>query len=88
MKFLESKERLKILISISDQIWDDYKAGTLTADAYLIKADEIRDELNKVTEVTFLDMQELSRSFGYILIKSRNIFSSSKNYKFQKLTFN
>lgn len=88
MKFLERKERLKILISISDQLWFDYKSGSLTADEYLVKADEIRDEFNKVADVTFLDMQELSKSFGYILIQSKNIFSSKKNYKFQRLIFN
>lgn len=88
MKFLERKERLKILISISDQLWDDYKSGTLKADEYLTKADKIREELNKIDEVTFLDMQELSKSFGFILIKSRNIFGNNKNYKFQRLIFN
>lgn len=88
MKFLEKKERLRILLSISDQLWDDYKTGSLTADEYLLKADEIRSEFNKVAEVTFLDMQELSKSFGYILIQSKNIFGSKKQYKFQRLIFN
>lgn len=88
MKFLESKERLSILISISDQLWDDYKSGCITADEYLTKADEIREELNKVEDVTFLDMQELSKGFGYIIIKSQNIFGRSKNYKFERLAFN
>ncbi|MDQ1859260.1 hypothetical protein [Chryseobacterium sp. WLY505] len=88
MKFLERKERLKILISISDQLWDDYKSGTLKADEYLKKADEIREELNTVTDVTFFDMQELSKSLGYILIKSRNIFGTKNQYNCQRLIFN
>ncbi len=88
MGYMETKERLKILISISDQLWYDYKSGHISADEYLTKADEIRREFNSISEVTLLDMQELSKRFGYILIQSKNIFSNKKNYKFQRLILN
>lgn len=88
MKFLETKERIEILLSISDQLWHDYKSGLLMADEYLTKADEIRNEFNNISEVTFLDMQALSRDFGYLLLRSKSIFSNKKQYKFQRLVFN
>lgn len=88
MEFLETKEKLNILLSISDQLWDDYKSGFIKADEYLKKADEIREEFNKIDEVTFGDMQQLSKCFGYILIKSNSIFKNDRNYLFQRLIFN
>ncbi|WP_288446162.1 hypothetical protein [uncultured Chryseobacterium sp.] len=88
MEFLETKEKLKILLSISDQLWDDYKSGLIKADEYLQKADDIREELNNIDEVTFGDMQHLSKCFGYFLFKSDGIFNIDRNYKFQRLIFN
>ncbi|WFB67021.1 hypothetical protein [Chryseobacterium sp. WX] len=88
MEYLETKERLKIIVSISDRLWDDYKSGIISPDEYLIKSDDLRDELNKISDVTFFDMQEFSNKIGYLLVRTQNIFGSKKNYEFSLLVFN
>lgn len=81
MKLLQNSERLRILISLSDQLWNDYKSGELTPDQYLIKSEKIREEINKVDMCTFYDLQCISSNIGYLLIKKNNAFSTLKSFK-------
>ncbi|KAB1228490.1 hypothetical protein [Chryseobacterium viscerum] len=81
MRFLDNSERLKILISLSDQLWDDYKRGELKEEEYFLKADEVREKINNFTEMTFLDIQKISSSLGYILIKKKNAFGTINDFK-------
>jgi hypothetical protein len=84
MRFLDNSERLRILVSLSDQLWEDYECGDLTAEEYMPKADEIREEINKVTSVTFSDLQNISSSIGYLLIKKKNAFGTLNSFKIAK----
>ncbi|ROI05493.1 hypothetical protein EGI16_03655 [Chryseobacterium sp. G0240] len=84
MRFLDVSERLKILISLSDQLWDDYKCGNISEDDYFKRADEVREKINKVTDMTLLDLENLSSSIGYILIKKNNAFGTVNNFKIAK----
>lgn len=75
MKFLDNSERLMILISISDRLWEDYKKGELKEKEYISKSDEIRDEITKIHNVTFSELQLLASNIGYVLMKKKNAFS-------------
>ena len=80
MKFLDNSERLMILISISDRLWEDYNKGELTEKDYIIKSDEIRDEISKIHNITFSELQSLASNIGYILVKNKNTFTSINNF--------
>lgn len=80
MRFLDDSEKLMILISISDRLWEDYKNGDLLEKDYLKKSDEIRNEIIRSNSLTFLDLQSLTLKVGYVLVKNKNAFSTINNY--------
>ncbi len=80
MKSLGNSEKLTILISLSNKLWEDYTNGDLKEKEYLLKSDEIRDEINKIHDVTFSDLQMLASKIGYLLINKKKAFSNTCNF--------
>ncbi|TQM18288.1 hypothetical protein [Chryseobacterium aquifrigidense] len=84
MSILDNSEKLMILVSISDRLWEDYKNGDLTESDYIKRSDQIRNEINQRFDLTFYDIQSISSRIGYMLIKKKNAFSTVINYKIAK----
>lgn len=84
MSILDNSEKLMILISISDTLWEDYKNGDISESEYIKKSDQIRNEINHRCDLTFSDLQSISNRIGYILIKKKNAFSTIYNYRIAK----
>ena len=84
MKLLDSSERLIILITISDQLWDDYMSGLIPETEYTLKIDEIRREIRNEVSSTFFDMQTIASNIGYVLARKPNALGLIKSYKIIK----
>ncbi|MFP7656134.1 hypothetical protein [Chryseobacterium proteolyticum] len=73
MKLIDSTERLKILISLGDQLWEDLNNFIISEKEYSSSIDYIRKELNKEASLTFSDLQNIAAQIGYVLVKKQNI---------------
>lgn len=80
MKLIDSSERLKILFLVSDQLWDDLISGELQEEEYTVKIDEIRLEMRKEINSSFLDLQNIASKIGYILTKKQKAFGLINSY--------
>ncbi|QWT88159.1 hypothetical protein KBP46_10155 [Chryseobacterium sp. PCH239] len=81
MSILDNSEKLMILISISDKLWDDYQSGDICEDEYLSKSDDVRREIMIANDLSFKDLQLFTSKIGYVLIQKKNAFSTINNYK-------
>lgn len=80
MRFLNSNDRLEILIALSDQLWNDYDNDEIEEADYIKKMDVIRNEINKEVDITFKDVQKLGKEIGYLIMKRTEPFTI--NHKF------
>ncbi|GEM_PF-2241526 len=85
MKFLDSDDRLEILIALSDQLWNDFDNNEISDIDYIKNMDVIRLEINREVDITFKDVQDIGKEIGYLILKKtepytmKNAFTVIRN---------
>lgn len=84
MKKMTSIDKLKALVIIGDQLWDDFDRGLLTEQEYGAKVKLLKKEIEDEINISFSDIQKISNTLGYMLVKKVNPFSRIVNFTISK----
>ena len=63
-----NREKLKILIAISDKLWEDYSNNILNEDIYFNKMLKVKKEMDKCFVEKMQDIEMLAEELGYLII--------------------
>lgn len=80
MSFLNSDDRLEILLALSDQLWSDYDNNEILDFEYIRKMDQIRIEINREIDLTFKDVQKIGQEIGYLILKKTEPFTIQNKF--------
>lgn len=64
------RERLKILVALSDKLWEDYSENVLSEEDYLKKIYLVKKEINKGFIGTMEDLDLFTKDLGYLILKT------------------
>ncbi|WP_326981798.1 hypothetical protein VUJ46_16395 [Chryseobacterium sp. MYb264] len=77
-----SRERLKILVALSDKLWDDFETETISEEAYLSKMKLVKREIYGGFINTMEELQQFTYELGYVVIKlPTRTFLGSSDFK-------
>ncbi|MDV7696251.1 hypothetical protein N6B72_04875 [Chryseobacterium soli] len=84
MRFFNSSDRIKILIALSDHLWDDFNSDSISEEEYTKKMELIRKEIDVEISISFGDLQDIASKLGYIIINKKNAFGKIENFQIAK----
>lgn len=64
------RERLKILVALSDKLWEDYSDNIITEEDYLKKFYMVKKEINNGFIDTMQDLELFAKDLGYLILNS------------------
>ncbi|PTT38316.1 hypothetical protein DBR28_08740, partial [Chryseobacterium sp. HMWF028] len=64
------RERLKVLIALSDKLWEDYSENIISEDDYLMKFYKVKKEINNGFLDTMQDLEVFAKDLGYLILSS------------------
>jgi hypothetical protein len=64
------RERLKILVALSDKLWEDYSEQILSEEEYLRKIYLVKKEINNGFIGTMEDLDLFTKDLGYLVLTS------------------
>ncbi|MCT2409971.1 hypothetical protein NZD88_20645 [Chryseobacterium antibioticum] len=64
------RERLKVLIALSDKLWEDYSEDIISEDDYLMKFYKVKKEINNGFLDTMQDLEVFAKDLGYLILSS------------------
>nr|WP_315030389.1 hypothetical protein [uncultured Chryseobacterium sp.] len=64
------RERLKILVALSDKLWEDYSETIISEEEYLKKIYLVKKEINKGFIGTMEDLDLFTKDLGYLILKT------------------
>lgn len=62
------RERMKILVAISDKLWEDYSENILSEEEYLKKFYLVKKEINNGFIDNMQDLQLFAKDLGYLVL--------------------
>ncbi|MCJ8155688.1 hypothetical protein MKJ01_18190 [Chryseobacterium sp. SSA4.19] len=62
------RERLKILVALSDKLWEDYTNMVISEDDYLNKMYLVKKEINNGFIDTMQDLELFTNDLGYLIL--------------------
>ncbi|MDC8106109.1 MULTISPECIES: hypothetical protein [Chryseobacterium] len=65
------RESLKILVALSDKLWEDYIAEILSEEQYLEKMRLVKKEINNGFIGTMQDLEVFTNELGYLILNTR-----------------
>lgn len=69
-KMSNHRERLKILVALSDKLWEDYIEEILSEEQYLQKMHLVKKEINNGFIGTMQDLEIFTSELGYLILNS------------------
>lgn len=64
------RERLKVLVALSDKLWEDYSENIITEEEYLNKFYLVKKEINNGFINTMQDVELFAKDLGYLILSS------------------
>ncbi|ASE63476.1 hypothetical protein H3Z85_08660 [Chryseobacterium indologenes] len=64
------RERLKILVALSDKLWEDYSEHIISEEEYLKKIYLVKKEINNGFIGTMEDLNLFTKDLGYLVLMS------------------
>ncbi|WP_155845877.1 hypothetical protein [Chryseobacterium gregarium] len=62
------RERLKILVALSDKLWEDYSSTVISEEEYLKKMYLVKKEINNGFLNTMQDLELFANDLGYLIL--------------------
>lgn len=70
MKKISHIEKLKILVALTDKLWEDYESNDLQEKDYILKYHQVNKEINNGFIGTFSDLDKFAEDMGYLILSS------------------
>lgn len=64
------RERLKVLVAISDKLWEDYDSTTISEEEYLRKMFLVKKEINNGFINTMQELELFAKDLGYLVLNN------------------
>ncbi|WP_123912708.1 hypothetical protein [Chryseobacterium pennipullorum] len=64
------RERLKILVALSDKLWEDYADEIISEEEYLKKIYLVKKKINEGFIGTMEDLDLFTKDLGYLILTS------------------
>lgn len=84
MKYLSSIDRLKILVLVGDQIWEDFDNNEISEREYAERMKMLKMQVEETLSITFDEIFGICEKLGYMLVPSRGSFGKINNYQIAK----
>lgn len=84
MKALSKVDHVRILVILSDELWNDLENGIIDDEEYGVKLKLIKNEINEHLLLSFNCIQKIANKLGYIVVKNKNAFGITQNYQIAK----
>jgi hypothetical protein len=85
MKKISHIEKLKILVALTDKLWEDFESGYLLEKDYIFKYHQVNKEINSGFIGTMNDLDRFTEEMGYLILRSP---SKAYNCKAEKIIIN
>ncbi|MBK1894650.1 hypothetical protein [Chryseobacterium paridis] len=74
------RESLKILVALSDKLWEDYIGEILSEEQYLEKMRLVKKEINNGFIGTMQDLEIFTNELGYLILNAptKTLISNSE----------
>ncbi|MCL8536363.1 MULTISPECIES: hypothetical protein [Chryseobacterium] len=69
-KMNSHRERLKILVALSDKLWEDYSETLISEEEYLKKIYLVKKEINNGFIATMQDLELFAKDLGYLILNT------------------
>lgn len=64
------RERMKVLVALSDKLWEDYNDSILSEEEYLRKFYIVKKEINNGFLNTMQELDLFTKDLGYIILEN------------------
>ncbi|CAA7197510.1 hypothetical protein [Chryseobacterium potabilaquae] len=83
---MNNQEKIEVLVSIGEKLWEDYSDDKLLEDEYLIKIYKVKKEINNSFVGKMKDLKLFANDLGYVLIKTSSftIIQNAERIKINK----
>lgn len=84
MKKTSHIDKLKILVALSDKLWEDYENTIILEKEYVQKYSQVKKEINNGFLETMNDLDEFARDLGYLIRPIKSFTCKSQDFKINK----